>query len=107
MRKGVKVFAWKPIQVGEEITVDYQLNAFTGEQWECACGSANCQGSVTSSFFSLTEAQQAAYLPYAPTFIQREYQQRNSQRLQERQDATTREEYQGTDRRGRGTRRWS
>jgi len=93
MRKGVKVFAWKPIQTGEEITIDYRLNAFTGEQWECACGSANCQGSVTSSFFSLTEIQQAAYLPYAPTFIQREYQQRHSQRLQERQDATTKEEY--------------
>jgi hypothetical protein len=80
MRKGVKVFAWKPIHAGEEITIDYRLNAFTGEQSNCACGSANCQGSITSSFFSLSEAQQAAYLVYAPKFIQREYQQRHGQR---------------------------
>ena len=79
MRKGVKVFAWKPIHAGEEITIDYRLNAFTSEQWDCTCGSANCQGRVTSSFFSLSEAQQAAYLAYAPTFIQREWQQRHGQ----------------------------
>ncbi len=78
MRKGVKVFAWKSIRAGEEITIDYRLNAFTGEQWQCICGSANCQGTVTSSFFSLSTAQQALYLPYAPSFIQREYRQRNA-----------------------------
>jgi SET domain-containing protein len=85
MRKGVKVFAWKPIHASEEVTIDYRLNAFTSEQWECVCGSANCQGAVTSSFFSLSEAQQAAYLPYAPTFIQREYQERHGQRQLKRQ----------------------
>jgi SET domain-containing protein len=79
MRKGVKVFAWKPIHAGEEVTIDYRLNAFTSERWDCVCGSANCQGVVTSSFFTLSEAQQAAYLPYAPTFIQREYQHRRGQ----------------------------
>lgn len=73
MRSGVKVFAWKPIHQGDEITIDYRLNAFTDEQWDCVCGSSNCQGSITSSFFSLNEEQQAAYFPYAPTFIQREY----------------------------------
>ena len=80
MRKGVKVFAWKAIRAGDEITIDYRLNAFTNEQWQCGCGSANCQGIITSSFFALSEAQQAAYLPYAPRFIQREYRQRHSQR---------------------------
>src|SRR5258708_492149 len=53
MRKGVNVYAWKEIQPGEEITIDYRLNAFTGERWDCSCGSANCQGYVISSFFSL------------------------------------------------------
>src|SRR5262245_36624587 len=79
MRKGVKVFAWKPIRAGDEITIYYRLNAFTNEQWQCDCGSANCQGTVTSSFFALSEAQQAAYLPCAPRFIQREYRQRHGQ----------------------------
>jgi len=79
MRTGVKVFAWTSIRQGQEITIDYRLNAFTNERWKCICGSPNCQGSVTSSFFSLSEDRQAAYLPYAPRFIQREYRQRQGQ----------------------------
>ncbi len=77
MRKGVNVYAWKEIQPGEEITIDYRLNAFTRERWDCSCGSANCQGYVISSFFSLCEDQQRLYLPYAPTFIRDEYLQRH------------------------------
>jgi len=72
MRKGVNVSAWKVIRQGEEITIDYRLNAFTGERWDCSCGSANCQGYVISSFFSLSEDQQRVYLPYAPKFIRDE-----------------------------------
>ena len=30
MRHGVKVFAWRAIAAGEEITIDYRLNAFDG-----------------------------------------------------------------------------
>ena len=30
MRSGVKVFAWRRIRMGEEITIDYRLNAFGG-----------------------------------------------------------------------------
>jgi len=30
MRKGVNVYAWKDIRQGEEITIDYRLNAFDG-----------------------------------------------------------------------------
>jgi len=37
--KGAKVYAWKVIRQGEEITIDYRLNAFSGERWECFCGS--------------------------------------------------------------------
>ena len=76
MRKGSCVYAWRNIAQGEEITIDYRLNAYTGEQWECYCGSANCQGYVTSDFFSLDEEHQKAYLPYAPTFIRNEYYKR-------------------------------
>jgi SET domain-containing protein len=72
MRKGVNVYAWKDIRAGEEITIDYRLNAFGGERWDCYCGSANCPGYVISSFFALSEDQQRAYLPYAPTFIRTE-----------------------------------
>jgi hypothetical protein len=73
IRKGTDVYAWQDIREGEEITIDYRLNAFTGERWDCSCGSPNCDGSVISSFFSLSEERQSAYLPYAPTFICDEY----------------------------------
>src|SRR5439155_4819 len=32
MRSGVKVFAWRSIRPGEEITIDYRLNAFSGQR---------------------------------------------------------------------------
>jgi D-alanine-D-alanine ligase len=42
MRHGVKVFAWRPISKGAEITIDYRLNAFEdGSSWPCECGAAN------------------------------------------------------------------
>ena len=40
MRSGVKVFAWKPIRAGDEIVIDYRLNAFDGDTWPCSCGGA-------------------------------------------------------------------
>jgi SET domain-containing protein len=76
MRKGTHVFAWRAIHKGEEITIDYRLNAFTNEYYECICGSENCLGYIILSFFSLGEERQRAYLPYAPKFIQAEYRRR-------------------------------
>jgi hypothetical protein len=73
MRNGVKVFAWRTIRRGDEITIDYRLNAFGGDRSLCACGSARCAGTVVGDFFSLDEATQRRYLPYAPEFIRREY----------------------------------
>ncbi len=77
MRKGVNVFAWKDIRQGEEITIDYRLNAFDGGRYECLCGSVNCPGYVINSFFALGEEQQRLYLPYVPKFIREEYHRRN------------------------------
>jgi SET domain-containing protein len=77
MRSGVKVFAWRRIRCGEEITIDYRLNAFGGERWRCTCGSASCHGTIVGDFFSLHERAQRSYLPYAPQFIQREYRSRH------------------------------
>jgi hypothetical protein len=78
MRKGTHVFAWSAIRRGDEITVDYRLNAFTGERCECSCGSSTCQGSFTLSFFALSEERQRLYLAYAPKFIRREYRRRRA-----------------------------
>ncbi len=76
MRSGVKVFAWRNIRRGDEITVDYRLNAFGSARSTCLCGSASCSGEITGDFFSLPAVRQRRYLPYAPRFIQREYRRR-------------------------------
>jgi hypothetical protein len=76
MRSGVRVFAWKPIRADDEIVIDYRLNAFDGDTWPCACGSANCSGEVVGSCFALPDERQLTFLPYAPAFIQREYRRR-------------------------------
>lgn len=76
MRSGVKVFAWRDIESGEEITIDYRLNAFGEGRWKCDCGSAGCSGEIVGDFFSLDAARRRLYLPYAPRFIQREHARR-------------------------------
>jgi SET domain-containing protein len=78
MRSGVKVFAWKEIRGGDEITVDYRLNAFGDERSACLCGAANCDGEVVWSFFALEKRLQVLYLPYAPRFIRDEYRHRQT-----------------------------
>lgn len=78
MRSGVMVFVWRSIAAGEEVTIDYRLNAFDDEsRWECRCGAPSCEGVVTGSFFALRDALQRAYLPYAPRFIRREWRRRS------------------------------
>ena len=76
MRSGVKVFAWRRIRAGEEITIDYRLNAFDGQRYPCACGAASCSGSMVLDFFALPAPQQRVYLRFAPAFIRREYRRR-------------------------------
>jgi hypothetical protein len=76
MRSGVKVFAWRRIAAGEEITIDYRLNAFGAERWSCSCGAASCDGEITGDFFSLPAVRQREYIRFAPAFIQSEYRRR-------------------------------
>jgi hypothetical protein len=79
MRNGVKVFAWHGIGRGQEITIDYRLNAFDDEdRWTCDCGSTICEGEIVGSFFALSPQRQGLYLPHAPAFIRREYRRRPS-----------------------------
>jgi hypothetical protein len=74
MRIGVKVFGWRDIKAGEEILIDYRLNATGGERWRCECESANCLGYVEAGgFFAMDAQRQRDYLPYAPKFIRAEY----------------------------------
>jgi hypothetical protein len=76
MRHGVNVFAWCSIGGGEEVTIDYRLNAFDGDSWPCDCGTTACNGTVVGSFFAMTPERQELLLPHAPSFIRREYYRR-------------------------------
>ena len=76
MRSGVKVFAWRSIAAGDEITIDYRLNAYDGDSWPCSCGTAECSGTVVGSFFALPAERQRALLRYAPRFVREEYRRR-------------------------------
>jgi len=81
MRHGVNVFAWRPIEEGDEVTVDYRLNAFDDDSaWRCDCGSESCPGTVVGSFFALEPDRQRLLLPHAPAFIRREHRARNQPR---------------------------
>lgn len=81
MRSGVKVFAWRPIRAGDEILIDYRLNATGDGTWECLCGSASCLGYVKpGGFFGMDEERQREYLPYAPMFIRAEHRRRQRER---------------------------
>jgi SET domain-containing protein len=79
MRSGVKVLAWRPIRAGDEVLIDYRLNATGGERWTCLCGSESCLGYVEAGgFFAMDEQRQRDYLPYAPRFIRAEHRRLNN-----------------------------
>jgi hypothetical protein len=90
MRHGVRVFAWRPIAAGDEITIDYRLNAFDGGSWPCECGSAGCTGVVVGSFFAMPPERQRILYQHAPAFIRREYQRRLAAAAPVRSEQTSR-----------------
>lgn len=57
------VFTRRPVAAGEEVVVDYRLNATFEEEVECRCGADCCTGSIRLDFFSLPEPAQLRRLP--------------------------------------------
>jgi SET domain-containing protein len=76
MPHGLDLYAWKDIEAGEEITVDYRLSAITDNRWACDCGSVGCPGYFHHSFFAVSEETQRHYFPYAPAYVRAEYRRR-------------------------------
>lgn len=77
MRSGVRVFAWRAIKAGDEILIDYRLNATGDGTWKCLCGSESCLGYVKpGGYFGMDDERQREYLRYAPKFIRAEYRRR-------------------------------
>jgi hypothetical protein len=78
--EGDAVIALRAIAAGEEITIDYRLNAYddgTGI-WvmDCACDPVRGPHNVVGEFFSLPVETQRRYLEWAPPFIRELYAQR-------------------------------
>jgi hypothetical protein len=74
------VVALRDIGAGEEITIDYRLNAYddgTGV-WvmDCLCDPARGPHQVRGEFFSLPVGTQEAYLRWAPPFIRQMHAER-------------------------------
>ncbi len=55
--------AIRTIRIGEEITVDYNINSEGGDSWPCHCGAARCRGAILGSYFNLPLDLQVEYLP--------------------------------------------
>jgi|SRR5215831_1238252 len=58
------VLAKRDLAAGEEILVDYALNAVEGDEWECTCGAPRCRGLHKCDFFCLPFEVQRENLPY-------------------------------------------
>ena len=58
------LLAKREILAGEEILIDYALNAVDGDLWECHCGGPNCRGLHKCDFFCLPVEIQRANLPF-------------------------------------------
>lgn len=77
IRKEELLVALKHIRKGEEITVDYRINAYDNWKMRCKCGSKNCAGIVIGNFFTLPKKLQEKYLPYTLKFIKEEFKKRH------------------------------
>lgn len=70
--------ARRNVAVGEEITLDYNINITNGTSWPCRCGAARCWGQVAGDFFLLPAEWQQEYRPLLAEWFVR----RNANRIQ-------------------------
>jgi hypothetical protein len=57
----VSIVARRDIEIGEEITFDYNINTSGGSTWPCNCGAVRCRGESIGDFFKLPFDQQQEY----------------------------------------------
>jgi hypothetical protein len=58
------LIAKRDLAPGEEILIDYALNAVDGDVWECHCGAPRCRGLHKCDFFCLPREVQRDCLPW-------------------------------------------
>lgn len=70
------IIARRHIEVGEEITCDYNINISGGTAWTCHCGATRCLGTVMGDFFLLPPYMQAEYRPLLAEWFVRKHRDR-------------------------------
>jgi len=68
--------AWREIELGAELTIDYNINLTAGTTWPCHCGSSRCTGRVAGDYFQLPRERQLEYLPLLAEWFVRRHQER-------------------------------
>ena len=73
MGGAAQVVAMRDIAVGEELTFDYAMaDGSDYDEFECACGSAQCRGRVTGNDWSLPELRHR-YAGYFSPYLERRF----------------------------------
>jgi len=70
------VRARRSIVVGEEITIDYNINISGGTAWSCRCGANRCPGKVVGDFFLLPPTIQDEYRPFLADWFVKQHAHR-------------------------------
>ena len=66
-----RVLAYRRIEVGDEVTYDYLIDAYGDVEWECSCGAATCRRKHVHDFFTLPDHKLREYLPLLnPWFVE-------------------------------------
>lgn len=68
--------ARRGIALGEEITVDYNVNLAGGESWPCSCGAGRCRGETIGTYFGLPRDVQREYLPLLADWFVAQHRER-------------------------------
>ena len=77
MRNATQLIAMREITVGEELTYDYATSdASDYDEFECACGSVHCRGSVTGNDWKLPDLQTRYENIFSP-YVQRKIKAAN------------------------------
>jgi hypothetical protein len=67
----IALVAMRDIQPGEEVCFDYAMcDTLPYDEFECACGAANCRGRVTGDDWRIPELQRR-YTGYFTPYVQR------------------------------------
>lgn len=72
----LRVVARRPIDPGDEVTLDYLINTHGGSRWHCRCGAERCRGLLEASFFNLPRELQREYLPLLEEWFVERHEER-------------------------------